>query len=113
MCRIEKKKSLQTGMLDLPEQILRQIFSYLDHTTLFLSLKEVCPMMKTHVDHYIGTGGIFLLAGDHITESPLELHCIFRRPSGMFETYRKFISPFVCNSSQEHAGSPCRALNKS
>ena len=105
MNRIGKKKNLQPGMLDLPEQILRQIFSYLDHITLFLSLKEVCPMMKTYVDRYIGTGGIFLLVGEY--GSPLELNFIFRRPSGIFDIHRKIISPIVCNSGQEHEGSPC------
>ena len=100
-----RKKILQPVIMDLPEQILRQIFLHLDHITLFVSLRNVCQRMKTYVNRYIGKGGLFILIGQ--SGSPIELYCIFQRSPVKFNIYKKFISPIVCNGDQEHRGSPC------
>ena len=40
-------------LIDLPEQVLRQIFHYIDFETLFVHLQETCQSMKNFVNQYI------------------------------------------------------------
>ena len=102
-----KQKILQPLIMDLPEQILRQIFLHLDFITLYVSLRKVCHRMKTYVDRYIGTGGLFLFIRQ--SGSSVELYGIFQQPSGKSNIYKKLISPNVCNGDVKHKGLPCRA----
>ena len=102
-----KQKILQPVIMNLPEQILRQIFRYLDLISLYVSLRKVCHRMKTYVDRYIGTGGLYLFIRQ--SGSSVELYGIFRQPSGKSNIYKKLISPMVCNGDVEHKGLPCRA----
>ena len=110
MDRREKnvKKVSYAGIMDLPEQILRQIFNYLDLITLYVSLQEVCHEMKIYVSRFIGTGGIFLLIGN--PQSPPELLFIFTRPSGKFNVERKSIAPITCDGKRQHFGYLCGNL---
>ena len=71
-----KKNLLQPVMMDLPEEILRQIFLYLDFITLFVSLRKVSHRMKMYVYRYIGKGGLFLLIRK--PGFPIELYGIFQ-----------------------------------
>ena len=102
-----KKNLLQPVMMDLPEEILRQIFLYLDFITLFVSLRKVSHRIKMFVNSYIGKGGLFLLIRQ--PGFPIELFGIFQQPPGKFNNYKKLISPIVCNGDQEHRGLPCGA----
>ena len=95
-------------LIDLPEQVLRQIFHYIDFETLFVHLQETCQSMKNVVNQYINMGGVFLMVGR--VDSPLELLFVFRQASKRFNVYRKGIAPISCDVSNEHPGSLCGPL---
>ena len=92
---------LNSGIMNLPEQILRQIFDHLDFITLFVTLKKVCQKMKNHVNGYIDMdmGGIFLLVEK--AEPSYELLCIYRRSSKEMIVRRKTISAISCDPDWE------------
>ena len=50
-------------LIKLPEEIIREIFSYLSFETLYFTLRKVCKKMKCYVDHFIDVEGIFFLEG--------------------------------------------------
>ena len=102
------KDGVNLCIVDLPEQILREIFHHVDTVTLFVTLKKVCQKMKSHVDGYIETGRIFLMVG--ATESTHELLYVLRRSSKELTIHRKTFPPVTCDGYSEHPGSLCGAL---
>ena len=41
------------NIIQLPEQIFREIFRYLDNKTIIFSLRNVCIKIREYVDRYI------------------------------------------------------------
>ena len=65
--------------LDLNEDVLREIFLYLDYDEVFYTLGNVCKQLKNTVDNYIKLGGVFLLCS--VPGMPSKLLHIFERNS--------------------------------
>ena len=51
------------NIIQLPEQIFREIFKYLDNETIITSLRNVCLKIREYVGRYIDIRGIFMLTG--------------------------------------------------
>ena len=49
----------KNGLLNLPEEIFRMIFTYLDDKTLFYILRLVCHQLKTLVENYVELGKLY------------------------------------------------------
>lgn len=105
-----RKEMVSPHLVDLPEQILRQILHYLDFETLYFGVNEVCQLTKKLVNQYIEMGGVFLLIGTSSSSSPLDLVYIFRQSSKRFNVRWKRISPVSCDVAKEHPGSLCGPL---
>ena len=45
-----------TDFVSLPEQVIREIFSYLSDSDLFLHVRETCIRLRRQVDAYINIG---------------------------------------------------------
>ena len=43
-------------LLDLPEEILRLIFTHLEDDILYLKLRVVCHQLKIHVENFVELG---------------------------------------------------------
>ena len=65
--------------LDLNEDVLREIFLYLEYDEVFYVLGNVCKQLKETVDTYIQLGGVFLLCS--VPGMPSKLLHIFERNS--------------------------------
>ena len=55
------KLESQTNILDLHEDIFREIFRHLDAGTVYFKIRRLCHKMKVYVDQYIQLAGIFML----------------------------------------------------
>ena len=47
----------------LPEQILWEIFKYLEYRTILIIIRDVCKKLRQTVDNYMETNGIFMING--------------------------------------------------
>jgi hypothetical protein len=62
MARANKREklSLQTNILQLPEEVIRHIFEYLDPETVYLFVRQVCKILKYYVDGYMKPEEVFV-----------------------------------------------------
>ena len=51
----QEKNGILTSILDLPEQVLRQIFRHISIQELFTTLRNVDPNVRKYVDDYLHT----------------------------------------------------------
>ena len=58
---MEKASVTPIELLDLPENVIRQIFGYLSYEEIYLTLRKTCKLFSKYVDNYIQVGGVFLL----------------------------------------------------
>ena len=58
---MEKASVPPIELLDLPENVIRQIFGYLNYEEVFLTLRKTCKLFSKYLDNYIQVGGVFLL----------------------------------------------------
>ena len=78
-------------ILDLPEPIFREVFSYLDLKTVY-SMKHLCLQIEEYVNGYLELGGIFMLStGRNI---PSEIIHIYKKRSKKTEIYSTLIDPY-------------------
>ena len=63
--------------LDLNEDVVREIFLYLDYDEVFYTLRKVCKQLKEYVDTYIQLGGVFLLCS--VPGMPSKLLHVFKQ----------------------------------
>ena len=52
MSKCVKRQKLNVQILNLPEEIFRTIFSYLDTDDLHFNLKNTCQQMRNYVTNY-------------------------------------------------------------
>ena len=58
--KCQKKSSRKIGLLDLPEQVCRQIFGYLSEDELYFTVRTVCWRLRYVVDGYVQLGEYFI-----------------------------------------------------
>ena len=88
-----QKRTVITGVLDLPEQIFRDIFQYLDFDTIFITIRKVCQKLKRYVDDYKKVVGVFMLMAQKPT-MPRKLMFVLQQHNGIKIAWYKQISPF-------------------
>ena len=108
-----QKLDCSTNMLDLPEQVFREIFRYLDFETVYFTLRKVCPKIKEYVDGFIQLGGMFMLAAgrDVLTE----ILYIFKQCNKETTIYSKSACPYpyppIGRYSYSHCSAPTRTIH--
>ena len=55
-----KKCERQINVLDLSENIFREIFSYLKYHVVYIQIRSICRTIKRYVDDYVQLGAIFI-----------------------------------------------------
>ena len=90
--KIFEPLSGHVNILDLDENIFREIFSHLDHCNLYFSVKNVCRTLKNYVDSYIQFGGAFILS-PRAPDIPIEILYIFKRNEKPASSCSKLIPP--------------------
>ena len=74
-----QKSGLKINILNLPEEIFREIFEYLDVHTLYFTLREVCSIVKNYVDGYIKFSKTIVLRKEQLaTTTKLYYFCIIK-----------------------------------
>ena len=43
-------------LVDLPEEVIRLIFAYLDDAVLYNKVRGVCHQLKVYVEHFVELG---------------------------------------------------------
>jgi hypothetical protein len=102
------------SIVDLPEQLFREIFKYLDTETVYFAMRNVSQEIKKQVDQYIELRGVFIVTGTFCCSTRL-IH-IFKRYGNELESYYKIAPalPFFISHSwtfPEKKNSFCRILN--
>ena len=45
-----------TELLDLPEEVIRAIFKYLEDETLYVKVRRTCQKLNTYVENFVELG---------------------------------------------------------
>ena len=61
LVRKRKKLANIASIADLPEQVLREIFRYLDDETVYLTIRKISQKLKIYVDRYLELSGEFII----------------------------------------------------
>ena len=86
------------GILDLPEQIFRNIFGYINTHELLSVVRRINRDVKQYVDKYLHLQGVFVVIAEQNVNGCIEkitrlLH-IFKREGTKFETNLSISKPF-------------------
>ena len=86
MCSVSQLTEFGTNLsfCDLPEEIFRKMFHFLDSRTLYLHLRHVCKQVRKYVDSFLSKG-TFLVVGYEVIHS---IH-LYQRPDCMIEYFHK------------------------
>jgi len=91
---LHKGSELQGGgvtILDLPEPVFREIFTYLDLETVYL-MKHLCQQINEYVNGFLEFGGTFMLStGRNI---PSEIIHIYKQRNKEAVVYSRLVDPF-------------------
>ena len=91
LCKESETLGGGVTILDLPEPIFREIFTYLDLETVY-RMKHLCQQIKEYVNGFLEFGGIFMLAtGRNV---PSEIIHIFKQTNKNAVVYSKLIDPY-------------------
>ena len=95
-----KKWKTSINIVQLPEQIFREIFDYLGVKTIFMVVRNVCKKFREYADSYIDVTGIFMMTGDGRDRA--EIIYIFNRRAGKIDGFCEKAS--IC--PVQHSNSP-------
>ena len=101
MGRPKKRKKLdkQSNILQLPEEIFRQIFDYLDPEIIFLIVRKVCQSMKYYVDGYMTPDKIYVPAAGRQMTGDIQYEFIHKKKP--IVVCSKLASPLMFLSCKE------------
>ena len=101
MAKPKKRKKLdkQTHILQLPEELFRQIFDHLDPETLFLVVRKVCQTTKYYVDGYMKPDKIYVPAAGRQMTGDIQYEFIHKKKP--IVVCSKLASPLMFLSSKE------------
>ena len=70
MCSVSQLTIFGTNLsfCDLPEEVFRKVFHFLDSRTLYFHLRHVCRQVQKHVDSFLAKG-VFLGVGYEVVHS--------------------------------------------
>ena len=75
--RLNRAKQQILNITDLPEQIFRKLFRYLELITIYFTLRSICQKFMGVVDAYVALGGTFIPASRR--EFPTQILHVFKR----------------------------------
>ena len=78
---------LKMNILELNEDILREIFSYIDYSELYFMLRQVCRHFKKHVDNFVELAAVFMFV--HSPGNPSILFYTFKKYNHIVSVYYK------------------------
>ena len=86
MCSVSQLTKFGTNLsfCDLPEEVFRKVFHFLDSRTLHLHLRHVCSQVRKYVDSFLAKGD-FLGVGYEVIHS---IH-LYLRPDCKMECFHK------------------------
>ena len=84
MCSVSQLRTFGTNLslCDLPEEVFRKVFHFLDSQTLYLHLRHVCNQLRKYVDSFLKKG-VFLGVGYGVIHS---IH-VYQRPDCKMECF--------------------------
>ena len=88
------------SILDLPEQIFRNIFQHIGIDELFYTIRKLNQDIRKYVDDYLPLKGVFVLIGKHSVHS--RLIRIFKWKGNNYVTHLSVAQPFPIIVSCSH-----------
>ena len=85
-------------LLDLHEDIFREIFRHLKFSEVYFTLRNVCRKIKYYVDEYIQLGGMFMVTGSRRIKYH-EMLFVFKQNNNVVSICSKPAMPFPSYSS--------------
>ena len=96
-------RQCSTEILDIPENVFRIVFKYLEDDDIFFTLRPVCLQLKRYADEHIKLEGKFLLIPDSMddpkeSKTPFILY-IFSNIQSVLSTCSKPFRPYsICQN---------------
>ena len=88
------------SILDLPEQIFRNIFQHIGIDELFYTIRKLNQDIRKYVDDYLPLKGVFVLIGKHSVHS--RLIRIFKWKGNNYVTHLSVAQPFPMSDHSSH-----------
>ena len=93
MAKTKKRRKIEnrTNLLEMPEEIFRQIFEYLGPDIVYLIIRKVCKRLKYYVDGFMKPEEIFAPASGR--QMPKEIHYDFKRNNSIITVCSELANP--------------------